>query len=136
MKDLLSVVKITLPEKLYIKEPETSNLGKRIVENGILLIDEVSMVDLPMMTRIFRALKANTKVILLGDADQLPSVAVGSVLADIAPRPHSGYSAENYHYLAQSCQLDEQVLKNAFPNQSSVHSASDHLSLLMKMNSM
>lgn len=41
MKDLLSVVKITLPEKLYIKEPETSNLGKRIVENGILLIDEV-----------------------------------------------------------------------------------------------
>ena len=59
----------------------------------ILLIDEVSMVDLPMMTRIFRALPAHTKVILLGDADQLPSVAVGSVLADFAPRPHPGFSA-------------------------------------------
>ena len=54
-----------------------------------MLIDEVSMVDLPMMTRIFRALPAHTKVILLGDADQLPSVAVGSVLADFAPRPSS-----------------------------------------------
>ncbi|TWX72968.1 exodeoxyribonuclease V subunit alpha [Colwellia sp. C1TZA3] len=67
----------------------------------ILLIDEVSMVDLPMMTRVFRALPTTTKVILLGDADQLPSVAVGSVLADFAPRPHLGYSALNHQYLAQ-----------------------------------
>ncbi len=67
----------------------------------ILLIDEVSMVDLPMMTRIFRALPAHTKVILLGDADQLPSVAVGSVLADFAPRPHPGSSDINHQYLTQ-----------------------------------
>lgn len=67
----------------------------------ILLIDEVSMVDLPMMVRIFRALPSQTKVIMLGDADQLPSVAVGSVLADLAPRPHQGYSEVNHAYLSE-----------------------------------
>jgi len=94
----------------------------------VLLIDEVSMVDLPMMTRIFRALKSNSKIILLGDADQLPSVAVGSVLADIAPRPHSGYSPDNANYLAQVCQLDAQQLNDAF-RKTDKHS--DHLSFLV-----
>jgi exodeoxyribonuclease V alpha subunit len=102
----------------------------------VLLIDEVSMVDLPMMTRIFRALKTNAKIILLGDADQLPSVAVGSVLADIAPRPHSGYSPNNADYLAQVCQLDVQQLNDAFnqANQTQnkrTQTHSDHLSFLV-----
>ena len=74
----------------------------------VVLIDEVSMVDLPLMTRVFRALKDNAKVILLGDADQLPSVAAGSVLADIAPRPHGGFSESNKNYLANVCQLHSQ----------------------------
>lgn len=94
----------------------------------VLLIDEVSMVDLPMMTRIFRALKSNSKIILLGDADQLPSVAVGSVLADIAPRPHSGYSPDNTDYLAQVCQLDRKQLNQAFEQ---TDTYSDHLSFLV-----
>jgi exodeoxyribonuclease V alpha subunit len=105
----------------------------------VLLIDEVSMVDLPMMARIFRALKSNAKIILLGDADQLPSVAVGSVLADIAPRPHSGYSPDNANYLAQVCQLDVQQLNDAFnqTNQTNqrqnkqTQTHSDHLSFLV-----
>ena len=41
MKDLLSVLKISVPSKIYIKDPETSDLGKRIVENSILLINEI-----------------------------------------------------------------------------------------------
>lgn len=100
----------------------------------VLLIDEVSMVDLPMMTRILRALKSTAKIILLGDADQLPSVAVGSVLADIAPRPHSGYSPVNANYLAQVCQLDDvfvernQQVNSAFKQ---TEHYSDHLSFLI-----
>ncbi len=61
----------------------------------ILLVDEASMVDLPLMARLFRALPENARVIFLGDSNQLPSVAAGSVLADIAPVPHPGYSVEN-----------------------------------------
>ena len=94
----------------------------------VLLIDEVSMVDLPMMARIFRALKSSTRVILLGDADQLPSVAVGSVLTDIAPRPHSGYSQTNQSYLVQTCGVDKERLNQAFTQQ---QMDSDHLSFLL-----
>jgi AcrR family transcriptional regulator len=41
MKNLLSVLKIAVPSKIFIKDPETSDLGKRILEHSILLIDEV-----------------------------------------------------------------------------------------------
>jgi AcrR family transcriptional regulator len=41
MKNLLSVLKIAVPEKIFIKDPETSDLGKRIIENSIVLIDEI-----------------------------------------------------------------------------------------------
>ena len=51
----------------------------------LLLIDEVSMVDLPMMARLLDALPEHCKLILVGDAQQLPSVAAGSILADIPP---------------------------------------------------
>ena len=105
----------------------------------IVLIDEVSMVDLPLMTRVFRALKDTAKVILLGDADQLPSVAAGSVLADIAPRPHGGFSLENEQYLTQVCQLTPNQLNNYFSsNQTSNHinqsneSSFDYLTFLVK----
>ena len=41
MKELLSVLKISVPDKIFIKDPETSDLGKRIVEHSILLINEI-----------------------------------------------------------------------------------------------
>lgn len=73
----------------------------------ILLVDEVSMVDLPLMARLFRALPEHSRIILLGDADQLPSVAAGSVLADLAERPHPGYSPGRVKALKQlGCPVD------------------------------
>ncbi|MFD1063848.1 TetR/AcrR family transcriptional regulator [Winogradskyella litorisediminis] len=41
MKSLLSNIKISVPEKIYIKDPESSDLGKRIIEHSILLINEI-----------------------------------------------------------------------------------------------
>lgn len=41
MDRLLSNFKIVVPEKLYLKDPESSQLGKRIVSNSILLIDDI-----------------------------------------------------------------------------------------------
>jgi len=41
MDSLLSNLKIAVPEKIYVKDPESSALGKRIVEHSILLIDEI-----------------------------------------------------------------------------------------------
>ena len=41
MKNLLSSIKISVPEKIFLKDPESSDLGKRIIGNSILLIDEI-----------------------------------------------------------------------------------------------
>ncbi|MFY0713146.1 TetR/AcrR family transcriptional regulator [Seonamhaeicola sp. NFXS20] len=41
MDKLLSNIKITVPEKIYVKDPESSNLGKKILEHSIILIDEI-----------------------------------------------------------------------------------------------
>lgn len=50
----------------------------------VLVVDEASMVALPLMAKLFDALPENTRVILLGDRDQLASVEPGAVLADMA----------------------------------------------------
>lgn len=48
-----------------------------------LILDEASMVDLAMMSRLFQALREEAKVVLLGDRNQLSSVEAGMVFADI-----------------------------------------------------
>jgi exodeoxyribonuclease V alpha subunit len=49
----------------------------------VLIVDEASMVDLPLMSKLFAALPSHAKIVLLGDKDQLASVEAGSVLSDI-----------------------------------------------------
>ena len=41
MKRLLANLKISVPEKIYVKDPESSDLGKRIIEHSILIIDKI-----------------------------------------------------------------------------------------------
>ena len=48
-----------------------------------LVVDEASMIDLPLMARLLEALPARSRLILLGDRDQLASVEAGNVLGDI-----------------------------------------------------
>ncbi len=60
-----------------------------------LVVDEASMIDLPMMCRLLDALPVSARLILLGDKDQLASVEAGSVLGDLcAAGLQVGYSAE------------------------------------------
>jgi exodeoxyribonuclease V alpha subunit len=49
----------------------------------LLVVDETSMVDVPLMRAVFRALPARAALVLVGDVDQLPSVGPGQVLGDI-----------------------------------------------------
>jgi exodeoxyribonuclease V alpha subunit len=51
-----------------------------------LVIDEVSMVDVALMSKLLCAIPDDARVILLGDKDQLPSVGSGAVLADLMPQ--------------------------------------------------
>ena len=53
------------------------------LEADVIIIDEVSMVDLPLMSALLRAIIPGTRLVLVGDCNQLPSVGPGSVLKDI-----------------------------------------------------
>lgn len=53
------------------------------LETDVLIIDEMSMVDLPLMHALLSAVVEGTRLILVGDVNQLPSVGPGSVLKDI-----------------------------------------------------
>ena len=53
------------------------------LDGECVIVDETSMVDVFLMRSLLRALRPGTKLILVGDADQLPSVGAGNVLGDI-----------------------------------------------------
>lgn len=53
------------------------------LECDLLVLDEVSMIDVPMMANVVQALPQHAALLLVGDVDQLPSVGPGQVLADL-----------------------------------------------------
>lgn len=53
------------------------------LEADVIIIDEMSMVDLPLMHALLSAVCVGTRLVLVGDVNQLPSVGPGSVLKDI-----------------------------------------------------
>jgi len=113
---------LKLPEKLSRLIPEEAATLHRLlgVQRGsiefkhhahnplvldLLLVDEASMIDLPMMYRLLQALPAQSRLILLGDRDQLASVEAGSVLGDICAWPGElNYSPAQTERLNSLCQ--------------------------------
>jgi exodeoxyribonuclease V alpha subunit len=53
------------------------------LDGDLLIVDETSMIDVPLMSALVKALPSRASLILVGDVDQLPSVGPGSVLSDI-----------------------------------------------------
>jgi exodeoxyribonuclease V alpha subunit len=53
------------------------------LETDLLIVDEASMVDILLMNSLLKAIVPGTRLILVGDVDQLPSVGAGNVLRDI-----------------------------------------------------
>ena len=53
------------------------------IEAGALVVDEASMIDLEMADALLQAITTGTRVVLVGDVDQLPSVGPGAVLRDV-----------------------------------------------------
>ncbi|WP_066895760.1 ATP-dependent RecD-like DNA helicase [Clostridium nigeriense] len=64
--------------KSYYKLGETEPL-----EADVIIIDEASMIDVMLMHSLLKAIKLGTRVIIVGDVDQLPSVGAGNVLKDL-----------------------------------------------------
>lgn len=67
----------------------------------ILLIDEASMIDLPMMSSVIAALPEKSRLILLGDKEQLSSVEAGAVFGDLCEKLNNGYSQPHIELINQ-----------------------------------
>jgi exodeoxyribonuclease V alpha subunit len=81
----------------------------------LLVVDEASMIDLPMMARLLDALPPDAQLILLGDRDQLASVEAGSVLGDICRWPGEvGYSEAMSAQLSMLCGIRVHELQQRY----------------------
>lgn len=67
----------------------------------VLVVDEASMIDLPMMSQLIEALPPHGRVIFLGDRDQLASVEAGAVLGDICAWVNAGFTAGRAQQLSR-----------------------------------
>ncbi|MGN0734565.1 MAG: ATP-dependent RecD-like DNA helicase [Anaerovoracaceae bacterium] len=75
-----------LLEYFYNEETGYMSFGKNSenpLDYNAIIIDEASMLDLMLTEALCNAIKPGTRLILVGDADQLPSVGAGNVLADL-----------------------------------------------------
>ena len=75
----------------------------------IVVVDEVSMVDLALMSKLLSAVKNDARIILIGDRDQLASVEAGFVMADICDRDNihlfSEYFCRQFEKITQ-CKME------------------------------
>lgn len=70
--------------RLFGLVPGVPAAGRRKeLSADVLVVDEASMIDLPLLVRVLRGLDPVTVLVLVGDPDQLPSVGPGNVLADL-----------------------------------------------------
>ena len=70
------------------EEPRFHRSDKDLLEQDVIIVDEMSMVDTLLMSALLRAIKPGARLILIGDADQLPSVGAGNVLCDLIRSEH------------------------------------------------
>ncbi|WP_394250700.1 exodeoxyribonuclease V subunit alpha [Vibrio profundi] len=113
-----AIEQLPLPPKVKINIPTESSTLHRLLgaipnraefrhhrgnplHLDILVVDEASMVDLPMMYKLVDALPEHARVILLGDKDQLASVEAGAVLGDICSFNQVGYSPNQGKLISQ-----------------------------------
>jgi len=85
--------------------------------HDLVVIDEASMVDIPLMAKLLTALSDDTRIILAGDKDQLVSVEAGAVLSDICrtglvniySEQFAGYVTESSGQPVESCPIPEGI---------------------------
>jgi len=134
MRESLSAQSITLEAKTlhrllgYIHQSVNFKHTKEYpLEADIIAVDECSMIDLPMMSKLLDAIPDNCDLYLLGDRNQLSSIEAGSVFADICRKfekefkdDENVYNERKFNFRAQSApginDLSKQILENSEKN--------------------
>ncbi len=78
-----------------VEEKPNPNMNVSPIDADIVIIDEMSMVDLFLMNYVLNGIFKGTKLVLVGDIDQLPSVGPGNVLQDLIESKKVPYIALN-----------------------------------------
>ncbi len=87
----------------------------------VVIVDEASMVDLPLMSKLMQALSDDTRIILMGDRHQLASVEAGSILGDICGRKiENGYSPKFVGRLASVTEVSKDAVLNPAADASAI----------------
>ncbi|OLL32009.1 exodeoxyribonuclease V subunit alpha [Burkholderia sp. SRS-W-2-2016] len=118
-----------LPPALAARLPQTSYTLHRLLGSGpggrfrhhrdnplpydVVVIDEASMIDVAMATHLLDAIAPHTRLVMLGDKDQLAAVEAGAVFAELSARP--ALTPSGLRRVAQALDLDEARLANALP---------------------
>ena len=86
-RDRLPALTATTLHRLLGSRPDTSSRFRHNRDNrlphDVIVVDETSMVSLTMMARLLEAVRPESRLLLVGDPDQLASVEAGAVLADL-----------------------------------------------------
>lgn len=85
MSEAVGIQATTIHSKLQIRESDESN--DVVIDDDICVVDETSMCDMFIFSQLIGSVSQNTKLILLGDSEQLPSVGAGNVLFELLHSP-------------------------------------------------
>lgn len=87
MNELTGLPSATIHRQLGLTEGSTESYRDDYLDAEFIIVDEFSMVDTWLANQLFNHIATNTKLLIVGDAEQLPSVSPGQVLADLLKIP-------------------------------------------------
>jgi exodeoxyribonuclease V alpha subunit len=121
-----------LPPELAARLPQTSYTLHRLLGSGpggrfrhhrdnplpydVVVIDEASMIDVAMAAHLLDAIAPQTRLVMLGDKDQLAAVEAGAVFAELSARP--AFTSGGVQRIARSLGIEEARLAQALPRES------------------
>lgn len=121
-----------LPPELAARLPQTSYTLHRLLGSGpggrfrhhrdnplpydVVVIDEASMIDVAMAAHLLDAIAPQTRLVMLGDKDQLAAVEAGAVFAELSARP--AFTQDGLRRVADALGIDETQLKQTLPGAS------------------
>jgi len=87
----------TLHMLLKLSSSSQLNGEKGYLGADLLIVDESSMIDAPLFSYLLASLESGTRIVLMGDEEQLPPVEVGSLFADLIEAVKSGFALSSSH---------------------------------------
>ncbi len=113
---------VTLHRLLRITPGQTKLFSQKKIDADLVIVDEASMIDVSLLAQLLESIGSETRLVLMGDPDQLPPVEAGSLFAEMAAlfgtRLQTSVRMENssLQLLAEQVNLGEEIDSSYFLN--------------------